>query len=49
MCQSLFNCDNGIRNCSFCKIYIKQAPGCLIELIPTYNEAYQTKHIADVP
>ena len=35
--------------CWFYKIYNKQAPGYLIELIPTCSEAYQTRHIAHVP
>ena len=33
----------------FYKIYNKQAPGYLTELIPTRNEAYQTRHFADIP
>ena len=32
-----------------CKIYNKQAPGYLTELIPTWNELYQTRHVANVP
>ena len=32
-----------------CKIYNKQAPGYLTELIPTWNEVYQTRHVANVP
>ena len=35
--------------CCFYKIYNKQAPGYLTELIPTCNEAYQTRHVANVP
>ena len=35
--------------CCFYKIYNKQAPGYLTELIPTRNEAYQTRHVANVP
>ena len=35
--------------CSFYKIYNKQAPGYLTELIPTRNEAYQTRHLANIP
>ena len=33
--------------CWFNKIYNKGAPGYLIELIPTRNEAYQTMHVAN--
>ena len=33
----------------FYKIYNKQAPGYLIKLIPTRNEAYQTKYLANIP
>ena len=33
----------------FYKIYNKQAPGYLTELIPSRNEAYQTSHVANVP
>ena len=33
----------------FYKIYNKQAPGYLSELIPTLNEVYQTRHLANVP
>ena len=35
--------------CCFYKIYNKQVPGYLTELIQTRNEAYQTRHVADVP
>ena len=35
--------------CCFYKIYNKQAPGYLTELIPTLNEAYQTRHVANIP
>ena len=35
--------------CCFYKIYNKQAPGYLAELIPTRNEVYQTRHVANVP
>ena len=35
--------------CCFYKIYNKQAPGYLTELIPTRNEAHQTKHVANIP
>ena len=35
--------------CCFYKIYNKQAPGYLTELIPTRNEAYQTRHFANIP
>ena len=35
--------------CFFYKIYNKQAPGYLTELIPTCNEVYQTRHVANVP
>ena len=35
--------------CCFYKIYNKQAPGYLTELIPTRNEAYQTRHLANIP
>ena len=35
--------------CCFYKIYNKQAPGYLTELIPTCNETYQTRHVANVP
>ena len=35
--------------CCFYKIYNKQAPGYLIELIPSRNEAYQTRHVAIIP
>ena len=35
--------------CSFNKIYDKQPPGYLIELIPTCNEAYLTRHVANIP
>ena len=31
--------------CCFYKIYNKQAPGYLAELLPTRNEAYQAKHL----
>ena len=31
------------------KIYNKQAPGYLTELIPTRNEVYQTRYITNVP
>ena len=34
--------------CCFYKIYNKQAPGYLTELIPTRNEAYETRHFANV-
>ena len=33
----------------FYKIYNKQAPGYLTKVIPTRNEAYQTRHIANAP
>ena len=33
----------------FHKIYNKRAPGYLTELIPTRNEAYQTKHLSNIP
>ena len=35
--------------CCFYKIYNKQAPGYLTELIPTCNETYQTRHLANIP
>ena len=35
--------------CCFYKIYNKQALGYLTELIPTRNEAYQTRDVANVP
>ena len=35
--------------CCFYKIYNKQAPGYLTELIPTRNEAYQTRHLTNIP
>ena len=35
--------------CCFYKIYNKQAPGYLTELIPTRNEAYQTRHLNNTP
>ena len=35
--------------CCFYKIYNKQAPGYLTELIPTRNEAYQTRYFANIP
>ena len=35
--------------CCFYKIYNKQAPGYLTKLIPTRNEAYQTRHFANIP
>ena len=35
--------------CCFYKIYNKQAPGYLTKLIPTRDEAYQTKHVANIP
>ena len=35
--------------CYFYKIYNKQAPGYLTELILTRNEAYQTNQVANVP
>ena len=35
--------------CCFYKIYNKQAPGYLTELIPTRNEAYQIRRVANVP
>ena len=35
--------------CCFYKIYKKQAPGYLTELIPTRNEVYQTRHLANIP
>ena len=35
--------------CCFYKIYNKQAPGYLTELIPTRNEVYQTRHLANIP
>ena len=34
--------------CCFYKIYNKQAPGYLTELIPTRNEAYQTRHFTNI-
>ena len=34
--------------CCFYKIYNKQVPGYLTELIPTRNEAYQTRHVANM-
>ena len=34
--------------CCFYKIYNKQAPGYLTELIPTRNEVYQTRHLANI-
>ena len=33
----------------FYRIYNKQAPGYLAELILTRNVAYQTRHVANVP
>ena len=33
----------------FYKIYNKQAPGYLSEMISNYNEAYETRHVANVP
>ena len=35
--------------CCFHKIYNKQAPGYLTKLIPRRNEAYQTRHLANIP
>ena len=35
--------------CCFYKIYNKQVPGYFVELIPTCNEAYQTRHFANAP
>ena len=35
--------------CCFHKIYNKQAPGYLSELIPTRNEVYQIRHLANIP
>ena len=35
--------------CCFYKTYNKQSPGYLIELIPTRNEAYQTRQLANIP
>ena len=34
--------------CCFYKIYNKQAPAYLTELIPTRNEAYQSRHLANI-
>ena len=34
--------------CCFYKIYNKQAPVYLTELIPTCNKAYQTRHLANI-
>ena len=34
--------------CCFYKICNKQAPGYLTELIPTRNEVYQTRHLANI-
>ena len=33
----------------FYRIYNKQAPGYLVELILTRNVVYQTQHVPDVP
>ena len=33
----------------FYKIHHKQAPGYLTKLIPTCNETYQTRHVANIP
>ena len=30
-------------------MYNEQAPGYLSKLIPTRNEAYQTRHVANIP
>ena len=35
--------------CCFYKIYNKQAPGYLTELIPTRNETNETSHFANMP
>ena len=35
--------------CCFSKIYNKQAPGYLTELMTTRNEEHQTRHVANVP
>ena len=35
--------------CCFYKIYNKQAPSYLTELIPSRNEAYQTRHVVNAP
>ena len=35
--------------CCFYKIHNKQAPSYLSELTPTSNEAYQTRHAANIP
>ena len=35
--------------CCFYKIYNKQAPDYLTELMPTRNKVHQTRHVANVP
>ena len=35
--------------CCFYKTYNKQAPDYLTELIPTCNEAYQARHVGNIP
>ena len=35
--------------CGFYKIYNKQAPGYLTELIQARNDPYQTRHLANMP
>ena len=35
--------------CCFYKVHNKQAPGYLTKLIPTHNEAYQKRHLANIP
>ena len=48
--QSLFNCGKGIGSYAvFYKIYNKQTPDYLTELVPTHTEAYQTRHFAIIP
>ena len=37
------------KQCCFYKIYNKQGPVYLTELIPNRNEAYQTRHFANIP
>ena len=42
--------DDGIKNsCYFCKIYDKQSPTYLLNVIPVFSGSYFTRNVENVP
>ena len=47
--ESLSKKDDGIKNCYFCKIFNKQSPAYLLNIIPVSSRSYCTRYVENVP